>query len=96
VRGLITDRGEWEAPLCWWRREMTQPLLERLESTCDCHGVSLGGILPKPPGMKGGGSACIDSVNTLYFRSDSGDKTLIEIFTVSGELIRQFSPAAFG
>jgi len=37
-------------------------------------------ILRNPLEMKQGGSACIDSINTLYFRSDAHDKTLIGDF----------------
>ena len=42
--------------------------------------VSWFAILRNAPEMKGGGSACIDSVSATYFRSDAHDKFLIGDF----------------
>jgi sarcosine oxidase, subunit beta len=47
-------------------------------------------ILRNPAGMKPGGAACIDSAHSIYFRSDSSDKTLIGDFYGKRELIGSF------
>jgi len=83
VTGIRNDRGETiSAPVVIaaigpWSR----PLLAR--SGCDLpietefHHVA---ILRNPPGMKGGGCACIDSGSATYFRSDAHDKFLVGDF----------------
>ena len=82
VRGVVTDAGiisaatvicatgPWTRPLC--RQLGYDPPIE-----CEYHQVA---ILRNAPGMKGGGSACIDSVTATYFRSDGQDKFLVGDF----------------
>jgi sarcosine oxidase subunit beta len=82
VQGISTDRGTISAPVViaatgpWTRPLMRQagydPPIE-----CEYHQVA---ILKNAPNMKGGGSACIDSVTTTYFRSDAQDKFLVGDF----------------
>ena len=82
VRGVMCDGGEISAPVViaatgpW-----TMPLLATAEYALpvepEYHQVA---ILRIPPGMKGGGCACIDSLTATYFRSDGLDKFLVGDF----------------
>jgi len=82
VRGVITTEGEILAAQIVLAAglstvQLVQQLGFDLPISPEFHQVA---ILRNPPGMKPAGCACIDSVNTLYFRSDSNDKTLIGDF----------------
>ena len=82
IRAVVTDQGIVSSAIVivatgpW-----TRPLLQRagydLPIECEYHQVA---ILRNPPGMKGGGCACIDSVTATYFRSDAHDKFLVGDF----------------
>ena len=82
VRRVMTDRGTISAPIVisatgpW-----TKPLFAQagcdLPIECEFHQVAL---LRNAPDMRGGGSACIDSVSATYFRSDGHDKFLVGDF----------------
>ena len=82
VRGIITEQGTISAPTViaatgpWTRPLFQQPGCD-LPIECEYHQVA---ILRNAPGMKGGGSACIDSVTATYFRSDAHDKFLVGDF----------------
>ncbi len=82
VRGVFTDKGAIEAPVVISAvGQWTQPLFQRiainLPLETEYHQVA---ILKNPPGMKGGGCACIDSILNVYFRSEGHDKTLVGAF----------------
>jgi sarcosine oxidase, subunit beta len=82
VVGVATDKGEIYAPnVVVATGQWTKPLLQTagidVPIVTEFHQVA---ILRNPPGMKGGGAACIDSAKTLYFRSDAQDKTLVGDF----------------
>ena len=79
VRGVATPQGEIAAPVVVlatgvWTTILTDPLGIELPIKTEYHQVA---ILKNPAGMKPHGSACIDSVNGIYFRSDGPDKTLV-------------------
>jgi sarcosine oxidase, subunit beta len=82
VRGIGTGDGEIAAPVVVaatgpWTRPLFQPVGIDLPIETEYHQVA---ILKNAPGMKGGGSACIDSVSATYFRSDGHDKFLVGDF----------------
>ena len=82
VQGITTDQGEIAAPVVVaatgpWTRPLFQSVGYDLPIETEFHQVA---ILKNAPGMKGGGSACIDSVTATYFRSDAHDKFLIGDF----------------
>jgi sarcosine oxidase subunit beta len=77
VRGVITDQGTISTAIIIaatgpWTRPLFQQVGYDLPIECEYHQV---GILRNSPDMKGGGSACIDSVTATYFRSDAHDKS---------------------
>jgi sarcosine oxidase, subunit beta len=80
--GVVTDHGAIAAPVVIaatgpWSKPLFQQAGYCLPIECELHQVA---ILRIPPGMKGGGCACIDSVTATYFRSDAHDKFLIGDF----------------
>jgi len=82
VVGVTTSQGEIAAPVVVaatgpWTRPLFQFVGYDLPIETEFHQVA---ILKNPPGMKGGGCACIDSVTATYFRSDAHDKFLIGDF----------------
>ena len=82
VRGVKTEQGEIAAPVVIaatgpWTRPLFQRIGIDLPIETEYHQVA---ILRNAPDMKGGGSACIDSVSATYFRSDAHDKFLIGDF----------------
>jgi len=82
VQGVSTDKGDLHAShVVVATGQWTKPLLQQagidVPIVTEFHQVA---ILRNPPGMKGGGAACIDSSKTLYFRSDAQDKTLVGDF----------------
>lgn len=82
IRGVLTDQGTVSSPVVIsatgpWTRPLFQKAGIDLAIECEYHQVA---ILRNPPDMKGGGSACIDSVTATYFRSDAHDKFLIGDF----------------
>ena len=82
VSGVTTKSSHLEAgSVVLATGQWTEPLVESLGVTLpistEFHQVA---ILRNPSGMKPRGAACIDSGNTLYFRSDGEDKTLIGDF----------------
>jgi len=82
VRGVVTDQGEIAAPLVVcalgpWSGPLFEQAGRSLPMEPEYHQVA---ILKIAPGMRGGGSACIDSVTATYFRSDAHDKFLIGDF----------------
>jgi sarcosine oxidase subunit beta len=82
VRGVHTDHGEISAPVVVvatgpWTRPLVAHAGYDLPVETEYHQVA---ILKNAPGMKGGGSACIDSVTATYFRSDAHDKFLVGDF----------------
>ena len=70
ARVVIAATGPWTRPLM--QQAGFDPPIET-----EYHQVA---ILKNAPNMKGGGSACIDSVTSTYFRTDGGDKFLIGDF----------------
>jgi len=82
VRGVATDHSEFHAPVVvvatgQWTELLFQQIGIDLPIETEFHQVA---ILRNPPGMKGGGCACIDSTTATYFRSDGHDKTLVGDF----------------
>src|SRR5882724_4345647 len=82
VRGVATRQGDWEAPVVLvatgpWTKPLLHDAGVDLPIMTEYHQVA---ILRNPPDMKRSGCACIDSLKTLYFRSDAHDKTLIGDF----------------
>lgn len=82
VSGIVTTQGEICASQVVlaagaWSVPLAQQIGVDLPITPEFHQVA---ILRNPASMRPCGSACIDSVNMLYFRSDSNDKTLIGDF----------------
>jgi sarcosine oxidase subunit beta len=82
INGVETARGRVEAPVVilatgQWSRPLLQQAGLDLPIETEFHQVA---ILQNPLELKPGGSACIDYVNALYFRSDGSDKLLIGDF----------------
>src|SRR5215467_4816306 len=82
VQSVSTRDGEIEAGRVLlatgpWTTQLLNPIGIDLPIVPEFHEVA---ILRNAPDMKGGGCACIDSVHTVYFRSDAHDKTLIGDF----------------
>jgi len=82
IRGVVTDQGIVSSAIVIvatgpWTRPLLQQAGYDLPIECEYHQVA---ILRSPPGMKGGGCACIDSVTATYFRSDAHDKFLVGDF----------------
>ena len=80
--GVETDRGTISSPIVIvamgpWTRPLLKHTGYDVPIECEYHQVA---ILRNAPEMKGGGSACIDSVTATYFRSDAHDKFLIGDF----------------
>ena len=80
--GVETDRGTISAPTVIvatgpWTRPLMQQTGYDPPIETEFHQVA---ILRNAPDMKGGGSACIDSVTATYFRSDAHDKFLVGDF----------------
>ncbi len=78
IRAVDTDSGSIDAPIVVvatgpWTRELFRQLGFDLPIEPEFHQVAM---LKNPPGMQGGGCACIDSVTATYFRSDGPDKFL--------------------
>jgi len=82
VSGVVTADGRISSPTVIvatgpWSRPLVQQAGYDLPIECEFHQVA---ILRNAPNMKGGGSACIDSVTATYFRSDAHDKFLVGDF----------------
>jgi len=82
IRGVITPDGEVHASAVVlatgpWTTSLLQLIGIHVPIVSEFHQVA---ILRNAPGMKSAGCACIDSVHTVYFRSDSSDKTLVGDF----------------
>lgn len=82
VRGVETEHGVIDSPIVIsatgpWTRPLFQHAGFDLPIETEYHQVA---ILKNAPDMKGGGSACIDSVTATYFRSDAQDKFLVGDF----------------
>ena len=82
VRSVVTDHGAIDTPVVVvatgpWSRPLLQQAGYDLPIEPEYHQVA---ILRNAPGMRGGGSACIDSVTATYFRSDGLDKFLVGDF----------------
>jgi sarcosine oxidase, subunit beta len=82
ICGIATDQGVLSSPIVIaatgpWTRPLLQQTGYDLPIDCEYHQVA---ILRNPPGMKGGGCACIDSATATYFRSDAHDKFLVGDF----------------
>jgi sarcosine oxidase subunit beta len=82
VCGVVTDQGTFEAPvvICAagaWSIPLFRDLPFRLPIAPEYHRV---GILKNPPAMKGGGCALIDSIASVYLRSEGPDMTLVGEF----------------
>lgn len=80
--GVETEHGMISSPVVIvamgpWTRPLLQEVGYDAPIECEYHQVA---ILRNAPEMKGGGSACIDSVTATYFRSDAHDKFLIGDF----------------
>jgi glycine/D-amino acid oxidase-like deaminating enzyme len=82
VRGVETEGGRIEAPLVVaaigpWSKPLLRTAGLDLPIEPEFHRVA---ILQNPPGMKGGGVACIDSILNIYYRSEGPGKTLVGEF----------------
>jgi sarcosine oxidase subunit beta len=83
VRGVATDKGNFEAPTVIsaagpWSVPLFRAVGFELPIVPEYHRVA---ILQNAPGMKGGGSALIDSACLVYLRSEGDGMTLIGEFT---------------
>jgi sarcosine oxidase subunit beta len=82
IKGVVTDQGEIAASTVVvaagpWTRSLLKEIALDIPIEPEFHQVA---ILKNAPGMKGGASACIDSVTATYFRSDAHDKFLVGDF----------------
>jgi glycine/D-amino acid oxidase-like deaminating enzyme len=82
VRGVTANHGAITAPVVIsatgpWTRPLFAAVGCDLPIECVFHQVA---ILRNAAGMRGGRSACIDSVSATYFRSDAHDKFLVGDF----------------
>ncbi len=82
VRGVVTDGGSFESPVVVcaagpWSGPLFRDLDFRLPIEPEYHRVA---ILANPPGMRGGGSALIDSIAGVYLRSEGSEMTLVGEF----------------
>jgi sarcosine oxidase subunit beta len=83
VEGVATEHGEIRAPIViaamgQWTKALLREADVDLPITTEYHEVA---ILKNPMDMRGEGSACIDSILCVYFRSEGHDKTLVGAFT---------------
>ena len=82
VRGVVTDRGELSAPVVVsaagpWSPRLFRDLAFEVPIEPEYHRVA---ILANPPGMRGGGCALIDSIASMYLRSEGSGMTLVGEF----------------
>jgi sarcosine oxidase subunit beta len=82
VRGVLTESGELEAPVVVcaagpWTPGLFRGLAFPVPIEPEYHRVA---ILANPPGMRGGGGALIDSVASMYLRSEGPAMTLVGEF----------------
>ena len=82
VRGVVTDRGEFEAPVVIsaagpWSVPLFRGVDFELPIEPEYHRVA---ILENPPGMRGGGCALIDGIASMYLRSEGPGMTLVGEF----------------
>jgi sarcosine oxidase, subunit beta len=82
VRGVVTDKGEIDAPVVVsatgpWSKPLFRNVGVDLPIEPEYHRVV---ILKNPPGMKGEGVALIDSICSMYLRSEGRDRTLVGEF----------------
>jgi len=82
VRGVRTDQGDIEAPVVVsatgpWSKPLFKQVGVDLPIEPEYHRVV---ILKNPPGMRGGGVALIDSVLSMYMRSEGPQMTLVGEF----------------
>ncbi len=82
VRGVVTDKGDLEAPVVVsatgpWSRPLFRDVGVDLPIEPEYHRVA---ILKNPPSMRGGGCALIDSIVSMYMRSEGRDMTLVGEF----------------
>jgi glycine/D-amino acid oxidase-like deaminating enzyme len=82
VCGVATNHGDIHSPLVvvatgQWTGPLFQQIGIHLPIETEFHQVA---ILRNPPGMMGGGCACIDSNTATYFRSEGHNKMLVGDF----------------
>jgi sarcosine oxidase subunit beta len=82
ISAVETEAGELRAPVViaaigQWSVPLFQTIAIPLPIETEFHETV---ILKNPPDMKPRGSACIDSICCIYFRSDAHDKTLVGSF----------------
>lgn len=82
LQGVVTDKGLFEAPVVICAAgpgsiPLFRELAFRLPIEPEYHRVA---ILKNPPGMRGRGCALIDSIVSLYLRSEGPDRTLVGEF----------------
>ena len=82
VRGVATEQGEFEAPVVVcaagpWSIALFREVEFPLPIEPEYHRVA---ILANPPGMRGGGCALIDSITSMYLRSEGSNRTLVGEF----------------
>jgi glycine/D-amino acid oxidase-like deaminating enzyme len=82
VQGVVTDKGRIDAPIVVltagpWTRPLLRTVGADVPVENEYHEVA---IVKNPPGMRGCGCACIDSITTTYFRSEGGGFTLVGDF----------------
>jgi sarcosine oxidase subunit beta len=83
ICGVATNQGEIHAPAVivatgQWSCALLARANVHLPIQTEYHEVC---ILKNASGMKSAGCACIDSILTVYFRSEGHDKTLVGAFT---------------
>jgi len=98
VRGVVTDQGEIGAPvvICAagpWSLPLFRDLDFELPIETEYHRVA---ILKNPPGMRGGGCALIDSIASMYLRSEGPDMTLVGEFTGPRDVDPDAFPQSIG
>jgi len=82
VRGVVTDCGDFEAPVVIsaagpWSIPLFRGVDFELPIEPEYHRVA---ILENPPGMRGGGCALIDGIASMYLRSEGPGRTLVGEF----------------
>jgi glycine/D-amino acid oxidase-like deaminating enzyme len=82
IRGVASEAGALEAPVVIaatgpWSPRLFCGLDFEVPIEPEYHRVA---ILGNPPGMRGGGSALIDSISSMYLRSEGPERTLVGEF----------------
>jgi sarcosine oxidase subunit beta len=98
IRGVATDAGDFESPIVVsaagpWSTALFRDLDFELPVEPEYHRVA---ILENPPGMRGGGCALIDSIASMYLRSEGPHRTLVGGFVGARDVDPDDFPQSVG